>query len=230
MADVASAETAIPAVEQNAPPLDEKAQADNSAPTTPDDDSQQRPFGYAKLVGTPLSETELSWDCGLFCYAHFYGTLKLGRGLRFNNPFRLRTQLGSSAESLSLTETYADIAVAGLWGDPDGFQQGTIVSLSMAVAGVPQQTIAPGYAALVRYSAAWQLRGHVALPVVVQPDANLGLDLSLGAAWMLTAGFGLAADVVFSVYEGAATDQRRATLVPLLSGQLGVTIDYEVLP
>jgi hypothetical protein len=150
--------------------------------------------------------------------------------LRLNNPYRLQTQLGAGPESLSFTAPYSDVGLAALFGDPHGFQQGGIVSASFALSGVPQQVLAPGYATLYRLGPRGQLRGHVALPMLLQPDGNLGLDVALGGAFFVLSGLGLAASGVFSLYEGAATDQRAATLVPVLSLQLGVTVDYEVLP
>jgi hypothetical protein len=68
------------------------------------------------------------------------------------------------------------------------------------------------------------------VPIVLQPDSNVGLDLSLGGAFFVLSGVGLSASALFSLYQGAATDQRAATLVPVVSLQLGVTVDYEVLP
>lgn len=68
------------------------------------------------------------------------------------------------------------------------------------------------------------------MPFVLQPDANAGLDLALGGAFFVLSGLGLSASGLFSLYQGAATDERAATLVPVLSLQLGVTVDYEVLP
>jgi hypothetical protein len=192
--------------------------------------AEQRPFGYATLRASPESDSEFLPTCSAVCYAHLSSTLGVGRGLRLNNPYRLRTQLGSGPESLSLTAPYTDVALAALFGDPGGFQQGVIVSASFAMAGVPQQVLAPGYAALYRLGPRGQLRGHVALPVVLQPDTNAGLDVAIGGAFFLFSGLGLAASGVFSLYEGAATDQRAATLVPVLSLELGVTVDYEVLP
>jgi hypothetical protein len=45
----------------------------------------------------------LDWEPG--GAAQLAAALFFGRGLRFNNPYRLSTQLGDTAESLSLTAT-----------------------------------------------------------------------------------------------------------------------------
>jgi hypothetical protein len=209
IANVASATEAEPA-------------ADNPAPA--------RPFAFAKELPSPGSDAEFLPDCDPLCFAHFYSTFMVGRGLRFNNPFRLRTQLGDGADSLSLTAPYGDVALGAVFGDPSGFQQGAMLSLSVAFTGVPQQVLAPGYAAIYRLSERWQLRAHGALPIVLQPDVNLGLDIAGGAAFMVFSGIGVVSSAVFSLYQGAGTDQKAATLVPLLSVQLGISVDYEVLP
>lgn len=190
----------------------------------------ERPFDYATLRGSPESDDEFLPDCDPFCFSHVYGAVSVGRGLRFNNPYRLSTVLGSSAESLSLTAPYTDVGLAALFGDARGFQQGVLVSASFALDGIPQQVLAPGYAVLYRLGPRGQLRGNVSLPWVLQPSANLGLEVAAGGAFMLFAGVGLCGSAVFSLYEGAATDQRAATLIPILSFQGGVTVDYEVLP
>lgn len=176
------------------------------------------------------SDAEFLPDCDHLCYAHLIGTLAVGRGLRLNNPYRLETQLGDDAESLSLTAPYTDVALAALFGDAHGFQQGAILSASFAMVGVPQQVLAPGYATSYRLGPRGQLRGHAALPIVLQPDTNVGLDVALGGAFFVLSGLGIAASGIMSWYEGAATDQRAATLIPVLSLQLGITVDYEVLP
>lgn len=195
-----------------------------------DEQTDARPFGYARQVGAPESDAEFSDVCRGLCFVHVYGTVMAGRGLRFNNPFRLQTQLGDSAESLSLTAPYSELSFAGLLGDPFGLQQGAHLGFSFAMYGVPQQVLSPGYAALYRLGPRWQLRGRAALPIVLQPDLNLGVDLGVGAAFMVLSGVGIAADSIISFYQGAGTDQRRATLIPVWSLQAGLTADLEVLP
>ena len=44
-------------------------------------------------------------------YQHWLGGLYVGRGLRFNNPYRLRRVLGDDPSSLSLGATYLDLHV-----------------------------------------------------------------------------------------------------------------------
>jgi len=163
-------------------------------------------------------------------YVHFMGALALGEGLRFNNPYRLSKVLGKSPESLSLTAPYLDFSAAALLGHPDGLQHGLAVHLSTAVQGIAQEVLAPSYIALVRLPPRFAVYGRAGLPVVLEPDATLGLELAAGGAWMASAGLGVTAELVGSVYYGAATEQTPVTTIPVLSLQIGAVVDYEVLP
>lgn len=212
-------------IEAGAEPTPSPKSSSETAPAQAEDSDAAAPTGASSSL-----DAEFTHECAWVCYGHAYTTFKVGRGLRLNNPYRLSTPLGSSAESLSLTAPYSDFGLAVLFGDAEGFQQGGIVSLSLSLTGVPQQVLAPGYAALFRFGPRLQARGSLAFPILLQPEANIGADASVGAAWMFLAGLGLVSDVVFSLYEGAATDQHAATLIPVLSVQLGLTIDVEVLP
>lgn len=163
-------------------------------------------------------------------YAHFLGALAYGRGLRFNNPYRLSTVLGSSAESLSLTAPYLDASLAAAFGDPDGFQQGGALHLSVALTGVPQEVMTPSYLALYRVAPRWIAYARAGVPIVLEPDVAPGAELGLGGAFMVTAGLGVTAELVGSLFYGAATEQRSITTIPVVSLQIGVLFDYEVLP
>ncbi len=183
--------------------------------------SHVEPPSY-RLHETPLPARGL--------YLHIMGAVSLGDGLRFNNPYRLSKVLGKTAESLSLTAPYLDLSVAGLLGRPDGLQHGLQVHLSSAVQGISQSVLTPSYIALVRLPPRWLVYGRAGVPVVLDPDATLGLELAAGGAWMASAGLGLTAELVGSVYYGAATEQTPVTTIPVLSLQVGALVDYEVLP
>ncbi|MFO0616530.1 MAG: hypothetical protein U0414_28310 [Polyangiaceae bacterium] len=60
-------------------------------------------------------------------YLNLFSTLSFGEGLRFNNPYRLATELGADAESLSLTPAYADLGANITFGLPRGLQHGASV-------------------------------------------------------------------------------------------------------
>ncbi len=63
------------------------------------------------------------------------------------------------------------------------------------------------------------------VPIAVSSGPSLGLGLSLGAAYRFLAGFGIYAELGASMFFGTA-----ASVHPLGSGEIGLIIDYEVLP
>ena len=83
-------------------------------------------------------------------YAHLFGALEVGRGLRLNNPYRLETVLGDDAESLSLTATYLDVSAGAAFGRADLLQHGAALHASFALHGIPQEVLTPSYVAIAR--------------------------------------------------------------------------------
>ncbi|HEX2878030.1 MAG TPA: hypothetical protein VHO25_00700 [Polyangiaceae bacterium] len=175
--------------------------------------------------GAPQTEIEQRGP-----YVHLYGAWSLGRGLRFNNPYRLQTELGDDSQSLSLTAPYLDLAVGALLGSPTTLQHGLAVNASFAIAGIRQEVVTPAYVALLPLSSRWQLRGRLGLPIVLEPDASVGVELGVGAVFLVSAGLGFTAEAIGSLFPGAATLEETSTLIPIASLQLGVLVDYEVLP
>jgi hypothetical protein len=159
----------------------------------------------------------------------FFGRTALGRGLRFNNPFRLRTQLGSDPESLSLTAPYLDLTTGAAFGPPDSLLHGGALALSIALEGVPQEVLTPSYVALFELPPRWVFLGRAGTPIILEPDANLGFELAAAAAFLVSAGMGVTAELVGSLFYGAATPDVSTTIVPLASFELGVWLSYEVL-
>jgi hypothetical protein len=163
-------------------------------------------------------------------YSHFFGNVSVGRGLRLNNPYRLATPLGDGSRSLSAIATYLDLGAGFALGPPDGIEHGARLALGVALDGIPQEVLTPSYCALLHvFSAGW-LRARLGIPVVLEPDLNVGLELGLGATWLWTRSFGLELELVGDGYYGAATYEHRATLIETVAIQLGVAFDYEVLP
>lgn len=163
-------------------------------------------------------------------HAHLFGAAAIGRGLRLNNPYRLATPLGDSAESLSLSATYLDLSLGTTFGPRDGIGHGGALHLSVALDGIPQEVLTPSYVALHRFDAGWLAYGRAGIPIVLEPDLNAGFELAAGGGWLLTAGIGVTAELVGSLFYGAATHERSVTVIPIVSLQLGVLVDYEVLP
>jgi hypothetical protein len=163
-------------------------------------------------------------------YVRLLGGIAFGDGVRFNNPYRLRTQLGESAESLSLTSGYIDFGVGVALGPPDGFQHGGAIHLSLALSGVPQQVLAPSYLLVYRGAHRFMGFGRLGIAYVVSPDENVGGELALGGAFFVTSGIGVSAELVGDLFYGAGTYQVATAVYPIVSGQLGIIVDYEVLP
>jgi hypothetical protein len=159
------------------------------------------------------------------------GSLELGDGLRFNNPYRLSSELGSTAESVSRTASYVDLAASITYGPARGLAHGFGVHLCTAMEGVPQQVVTPSYVAEYRTrDARWLLGGRFATPIVVTPDTTMGLELAATAAYFFTGKIGVGAELVGDVFYGAATPTTGISAYPILSAQLGVVFAQELLP
>lgn len=163
-------------------------------------------------------------------YLHLMSTASVGDSLRFNNPYRLEHQLGETGESLSLTPPYVNLGGAFALGDPDGWQHGGSIQWSRSAAGLPQHVVAPAYMVVFGGARPWLAFARAGLPIVLNPDPNVGGELGVGGAWLFTAGLGLQAELIGDVFYGAATWEKRITTIPMVSLQVGVVIDYEVLP
>jgi hypothetical protein len=159
---------------------------------------------------------------------HGLAALSVGRGLRFNNPYRLATPLGDSAESLSLSATYLDLMLGALFGAGSTFQHGAAVSGIVALDGIGQFGVTPSYLVQTRLSPRLGLRGRLGVPVVVAPDTTWGLEAAVGPNLGIAFGLGVIAELVGSVFLGAATEETSVTAIPMLSVQLGVFFDHEV--
>jgi hypothetical protein len=163
-------------------------------------------------------------------YARLFASLAFGAGLRFNNPYRLSTQLGETGESLSLTAPFADVGAGAAFGAPDGIQQGVALRLSAALRGVAQQVLTPSYMLMYRGPHRLLGYGRVGTPWILSPDPNVGGELAAGGAFFVTAGLGVCGELTASVFYGAGTREVRYAVYPILSASLGVIADFEVLP
>lgn len=163
-------------------------------------------------------------------YAHGFGSLTFGRGLRFNNPYRLRTVLGDDAESLSLTANFLDIGLGASFGDPHGWRHGAVGHLSIALDGIRQEVASASYLLLSPIGRDGILMFRGGVPVVLEPDLGAGLEVAVAGAWLVLGGVGVTAELTSSLFFGAATWESDPTLFPILSLQIGGYFEYEVLP
>jgi hypothetical protein len=157
------------------------------------------------------------------------GTAAVGDGLRFNNPYRLATPLGATAQSVSRTAGFVDAGFAAVYGDARGLEHGLALRMTFATEGVPQAVLVPTYLLWRRFRD-FAAYGRLGPAIVLTPDVTWGGELSVGGAWFLRGGVGVAAEIVGDVFYGAGTRDVATPAYPVLSGELGVVVAYEVLP
>ena len=162
-------------------------------------------------------------------YLRPFATLGSGLGLRFNNPYRLATPLGDDAESLSLTAAYLSVGGGVAFGDPLGWQHGPVARWDFALQGVGQHVLVPSWG-LFRRGALFGAWGRFGLPILLTPDRNMGIELAAGGAWYVRAGVGITAELLGDLFWGVATPDTKRPAYPVLSGQLGVIVEWEQLP
>lgn len=204
-------------------PLEADPAEDASAPTP------------ASSSGARKPKVEKGTSPELFAFEDKPGYFQLqaqslvGTGLRFNNPYRLATVLGETAESVSRTPVYLDLGAAVLFGGPTRFQHGAQLGFSIALEGVRQAVFTPSYV-LARRKGAFALQARVGTPIVLTPDVTVGGELALAGTWFFRAALGLRAEVVGDVFYGAGTVERKVPAYPMLSFAAGLVVAYEVLP
>jgi hypothetical protein len=163
-------------------------------------------------------------------FAHIFGSLGAGGTLRlFYDPDTLRQDLAAPV--------YLQIR-AGYFFEGDGdLQHGVGLGIAPNVTADPtdlsyadgffefgQWTLAPSYYLRVWLSDEAQIMGSFGLPIALSGTyQSLGLELGGGIVYKFLAGFGLYAHVTFSTYFASFVQ-------PMLSGDAGLVLDYEVLP
>ncbi len=186
---------------------------------------QDRPADALVDRGTTLPRTPRAVGTPI----RLFGGASLGRGLRFNNPYRLETVLGKDAQSLSATAPYVALEAGAVAGSGNVLH-GVLFEVSLATEGIPQEVLSPAYTLWYRLGEHWMLRGRAGFPVVLEPDLNMGMELGAGSTYYLTAALGVTASVVGSWFTGAATVDSSRVSIPILSLQAGLLYEYEVLP
>lgn len=186
-------------------------------------------FVLAANVATEAGETQPAFVPAKRPFVQLVATTFVGDGLRFNNPYRLATPLGSSAESVARTAAYVDVGLAATLGNPTGLQHGLALRLSLALEGVQQGVFVPSYIGWYR-KRAFAAYGRVGLPIVTGPRPTWGFEGALGGAYFVRAGIGVALELVADVFYGAGTRERNIVSYPTLSAQVGFIVAYEVLP
>ncbi len=163
-------------------------------------------------------------------YANLFGAISFGDGLRFNNPYRLHTELGSTARSVSLTAPYVDFAGAVTFGKPDSIQHGAALHAGVSTSGPEQTFLSLSYLAAYRAGRSFMVYGRIGPDVLLSPDPNVGGELAGSFSYFFTGALGLTSELAFDLFYGAGTLDKNYTVYPILSGQLGIIVNYEVLP
>ena len=135
----------------------------------------------------------------------------------------------ASAEEVSRTASYVDLAGSITLGDPRHFQHGFSLHTAIAVEGVQQTVLTPSYVLYRRFRdfAAYARAG---IDVVCTPDVTWGFGGALGGVWFVRAGIGLTAEIVGDVFYGAGTREVATAAYPMLSAQAGLLVPWEILP
>ncbi len=162
-------------------------------------------------------------------FVQLQGKALVGTGLRFNNPYRLPTALGDSAESVSRTAFYLDTGAAILFGGPTRFQHGLDLAFSFALEGIRQVVFTPSYV-LARRKGPFAAALRIATPIVLTPSTTVGGELALSGTYFFRAALGVRAEVVGDVFYGAGTFDRAVPAYPMLSFALGLVVAWEALP
>jgi len=163
-------------------------------------------------------------------YINLFSSLSVGKGLRFNNPYRLSTEIGADAKSVSATAAYVDFAANMTFGAPRGFQDGLSIHIGGAVEGVPQTYLSFSDVLVFKHDASWMAHARVGPALLLTPDFNVGAEVAGGFSYFFTGAIGLTSELAVDVFYGAATLDKTFTTIPTLSGQLGIIVDFEVLP
>jgi len=162
-------------------------------------------------------------------FLQIQGKMLVGTGLRFNNPYRLPTALGDTAESVSRTAVYTDVGAAMLFGGPTRFQHGVELGLSFALEGIRQVVLVPSYV-LARRRGAFAAQLRLGTPIVLTPSTTFGGEVALSGTYFVRAALGVRAELVGDVFYGAGTIERSTPAYPMLSFALGLVVAWEALP
>ena len=153
----------------------------------------------------------------------------IGTGLRFNDPYRLPSPLGNTAETISRSSIYADIGFSAVFGRAMKGHHGASLQCSFALEGVSQAVLVPSYAYYRRWPE-FALTVRAGPAVVVSPKATWGMQAAVGGTYFILGGIGVTAEAVGDLFYGTGTRDVPSAAYPMLSAQVGLTFAYEVMP
>jgi hypothetical protein len=159
--------------------------------------------------------------------AHYVATLGVGAPLRLSR----NVDFDQNATGPLYTDVFGGYALAGSIRLRHGAGVGFSLNVTdeggytEPVGAGEQLVVMPAYFAFYDIDPDWMGLGHVGVPVLLTNGTSVGAELAAGLAYRLRAGLGLYGEAGLNVFPGADK-----TLHPTLSLELGVVVDYEVLP
>jgi hypothetical protein len=163
-------------------------------------------------------------------------------------PLRILGSVGAGSmlrivNDLSLSQerigpSFLDIAGSVVFAGAGVFRHGATLAISTNLNGegppppddngidpVTQWTLTPSYLAYLRFSDDFVLSGRAGVNLTIAPYFVPGVEASAAATYLFTAGLGAYAEVSANLSFGVAPEPS-----PTASVELGLMIDYEVLP
>lgn len=181
--------------------------------------------GEASAAATPAAETETVPPAAHFGRVVATTTAGLAVRLAKNVDFGQET----------LAPFYIDALGGYVFGASGAYHHGLGLGVSFNLGSdggytepvdpARQWALTPNYLGYLELGPDFFGLAHVGVPILISGTKSVGLELGAGAAYRLLAGFGLYTEVSFAAFVGAGS-----TLHPLFCWELGLSLDYEVLP
>jgi hypothetical protein len=158
---------------------------------------------------------------------HYVATVGVGAPLRLSR----NVDFDQGTTGPLFTDVFAGYALPGAIRLRHGAGVGLSLNLTdeggftEPVGAGEQLVVMPAYFAFFDIDPDWMGLGHVGVPVLLTNGTSIGAELAAGLAYRLRAGLGVYSEAGVNVFPGA-----ESTLHPTLSLELGVVVDYEVLP
>ncbi len=165
------------------------------------------------------------------------------------DPLRLMLTVGGGLQvrivrDLDFRQDYFGPGYVEAWGavvlPGRGLRHGFGVSLGTNVSGdgdasigvdpLGNVTFGLGYMPYIRFGDDWLLLPKINLLAAAGDSVSLGGEVSVAGAFLFLAGFGVYAEVGFSGWLGGPNTEASLTYHPLVTGEVGILFDYEVLP
>jgi hypothetical protein len=147
----------------------------------------------------------------------------------------MRLSVDETFDQERLAPFFVDALAGYVFGSETEFAHGAGLGLSLnlsedggftePVGAMQQLVVMPSY--LLYWSVAPELFafGHAGIPIAVTQGVSAGAEVGAALGYRLLAGFGLYTEAAIELFGGA-----NSTINPVLSFELGLFLDYELLP